>query len=469
MSASAIQEFSPAWLASVTQGRWLREPATPLRGFAFDARVLGPGEVFIALSCGSRDGHAFTGQARAAGAAAALVEHELPEDLPQLLVADSLAAMAAIGSACRRSFAGTVLGITGSSGKTSTKEMLRCLLDSGQVHATAGNWNNRIGVPMTLFGLHQSAAAFAVIEAGINQPGEMALLGQMIEADLCLLTNIGTAHLELLGSQEGIAEEKSKLAVFSRSCAPLILPAPALGYPPLQALAERVIALVGPGEAVPLGVRECVHYQRAEGTDPSQQAITLTRRGSSETFLLASGSAGMAQNAALALIAAEQLGVPPAERRERLAHWRPGATRGGLIESVRGPVYSDCYNANPDSMCDALATFARTTRASLPRCYVLAAMNELGSEAAVLHRACGRAVPLRPQDQVCLIGPPAMTAAYREGLLENSCSPSQITAAESITEVTSELARFEGALFLKGSRSYQLESLLPEDVTHAGD
>ena len=161
--------------------------------------------------------------------------------LPQLKVADSLVALGAIGAAVRSKFSMPVVGITGSCGKTSTKEMLRCLLGEDRTHATAGNWNNRIGVPMTLLGLDSSPHDFAVIEAGINQPDEMRQLGQMIQADLIVLTNIEAAHLELLGSLEGIATEKSLLAEHAKPDSPIILPADALRYHAYKKLAHRAI------------------------------------------------------------------------------------------------------------------------------------------------------------------------------------------------------------------------------------
>jgi UDP-N-acetylmuramoyl-tripeptide--D-alanyl-D-alanine ligase len=183
-----MQQFDPVDLAAWTLGTWheARRPDA-ISGFCFDARQLKPGECFVALSGGARDGHDFVAQAIELGASAFLVEHLQATDLPQLIVEDSLLAMGAIAGAVRRRFQNPVVGITGSCGKTSTKEMLRAVLGDACTHATAGNWNNRIGVPMTLFGLDAEKHDFAVIEAGINQPGEMIELGEMIQADLTII------------------------------------------------------------------------------------------------------------------------------------------------------------------------------------------------------------------------------------------------------------------------------------------
>ena len=181
----AMSRFDPKDIAAWSKGVWQEnELPEAITGFCFDARQLKSGECFVALSGGARDGHAFTAQAAELGAGALLVERPQSVALPQLIVDDSLLAMGAIGAGVRQRFDPPVVGITGSCGKTSTKEMLRVLLGEPRTHATAGNWNNRIGVPMTLFGLDADQHDFAVVEAGINQPGEMAELGTMIEADL---------------------------------------------------------------------------------------------------------------------------------------------------------------------------------------------------------------------------------------------------------------------------------------------
>jgi UDP-N-acetylmuramoyl-tripeptide--D-alanyl-D-alanine ligase len=456
------QRWTADWLARLTGGSWANAPQGALSGFAFDARELKPGEVFVALSCGHRDGHAFVAQAAERGAAAALVERRQGGALPQLLVKDTLRAMAAIGRDVRQHFRAPVIGITGSCGKTSTKEMLRCLLGEARVHATAGNWNNRIGVPMTLFGLDSAMQNYAVIEAGINQPGEMACLGEMIEADLCVLTNIGAAHLELLGSREGIAREKSELVAFARPGAPLILPVDALRYPALAALAPRCIVLAEAGSKAPAGVREQVSFRIEPAADARRQRILLKQAGDCDVYELASSSPGMAQNAALALIAARQLGVPVETLQARLSRWRPGVTRGRLIEAGSRLIYSDCYNANPDSLLDALVAFTRAAPEAQPRCYVLGAMNELGADAVPLHRECGAALRLRRGDRAVFLGPPELAEAYEAGALAGGADPAQLSYAQETGAIRSTIAEFSGALFLKGSRSYQLEALLPE-------
>ena len=153
-----MTRFDPKELKAWSNGIWLEgtEPRS-VSGFCFDARRIRAGECFVALSGGERDGHDFVAQAVAGGASALLVEHPQNAPIPQLVVDDSLVAMGMIAANVRAKFTQPVIGITGSCGKTSTKEMLRVILDEARTHATAGNWNNRIGVPMTLFGLDEDA------------------------------------------------------------------------------------------------------------------------------------------------------------------------------------------------------------------------------------------------------------------------------------------------------------------------
>ena len=457
-----MDALDPESVAAWTGGTWL-DGTLPggIGGFHFDTRQIEPGACFVALG-GERDGHAFVGQAARAGAVAALVERPVAAPCPQLLVPDTLEAMAAVAAARRRGFTGPVVGITGSSGKTSTKEMLRRLLGADATHATPGNWNNRIGVPMTLFRLDPATHRSAVIEAGINQPGEMEVLGSMIGADVVLLTNIGPAHLERLGSLEAIAAEKIALARHARARAPVYVPLEACPYPAIAALGERLrpVALAGSetvGENRPVAV-----YSIESVEDGRTRFQLLPHEGVAVPFVLHSASRGMVSNAALALCVARSLGVDWPMLRERLAAWRPAADRGAVYRAGDRLVYADCYNANPASMRDAMDTFVRLCPEGQARCWVLGAMDELGPQSASMHRAVGEALVLRPQDRACFVGPEPLTAAYAAGALAGGARAAQLRQAEKAAAIESFVAGFDGALFFKGSRSYALEMLLPE-------
>lgn len=452
--------FQAAELEVLTGGSWPVGRPVQIRGFHFDTRQIESGHCFVALASEARDGHDFVPEAWSKGASCALTSRVLDAKLPQLVVPDPLSAMGAIAAEIRSRFSKPVLGITGSCGKTSTKEMLRLLLGQAQTHATAGNWNNRIGVPMTLFALDPERHRYAVIEAGINQPGEMALLGAMIRPDLTILTNIGPAHLERLGSLEGIAAEKSELAA---SGGPVVLPASALQYPAFARMAERCVALRFADERVPVEVGRVIDctIERVQGGCASEFLLE------GQHYLLRSSSPGMAQNAALAIVAAREMGVPETLLAERLQQWTPEGKRGRVVSGEGYYYYIDCYNANPASMLDALEAFEVSAPAELPRCYLLGAMNELGPQAETFHRSVGSKLRLRMEDAAFFVGPRDLTAAYREGALSAGASPGQVDCAENVAAIQSMVADFHGALFLKGSRAYSLEQVLPEAVARS--
>lgn len=459
-----MNRFNPKQVALWSGGVWqATKMPESITGFCFDARKIKADECFVALSCGARDGHEFVQQALDNGAGSLLLERPQAVELPQLMVNDSLIAMGAIASGVRGQFSGTVVGITGSCGKTSTKEMLRLLLGKTQTHATPGNWNNLIGVPMTLFGLDNDLHRSAVIEAGINQPGEMSALGSIIQADLTIVTNIGPAHLELLGSLENIAAEKSFLTAKSKADAPVALPLGAAGYPAFYEYADRAIVLAAEDEVIDMTPMHIVRYDlEISGADFSK---LLLRDGNTvQHFEIASLSRGICANAALAILAARYCGISDSDIKERLLEWSPALKRGRVEKCGKQTFYVDCYNANPASMVDAFAAFSRSISSEEPRCYVVGTMNELGENSADMHRETGSKIELRAGDKLFLVGPESLTRAFAEGTIKNGTNSGQIELVADVEMIKSTVANFSGNIFLKGSRSHQLEKILPEEI-----
>lgn len=456
-----MPSFDPAKLAVWTGGHWTRPPGAPLTGFTQDTRVLAGGDIFVALRTDKRDGHDFLNEAKGRGAAAALVARDVKgSELPQLVIADPLVAFQRIAREHRREFHGTVIGVTGSAGKTSTKDLLQLLLGGApRVAATTGNLNNFIGVPLTLSRLDRHVQMAAVVEAGISAPGEMAGLAEMIEPDHSVVTLVGPAHLEQLGSVEGVAREKSRLPAANRAGGLAVFPSSCWVHESFRALANPLVLVPatedmvrGPGKSVGFTV-----LHRPERTE-----VTLSGR---RTFVLRRVSSGMAQNAVLALSLASELGVTDVQLQERLGGWAPSKWRGELSRLGEAVVYSDFYNANPASMQDAIAAFAGLVRPELPRLYVLGCMEELGAGAAEYHRQLGRSLVLRPGDYLFVLGTNA--GAVREGLLENGNDPAQVEVITDTTPVRDRLAGFAGAVFLKASRRYRLETVLDPAATAA--
>jgi UDP-N-acetylmuramoyl-tripeptide--D-alanyl-D-alanine ligase len=461
-------QFLPEELAAWTGGRWSARPALPPTGFAIDTRELGAGQAFVAVKTGRRDGHDFLPAAEAAGARAALVAVANPAvALPQLVVPDPVAAFQRVARGHRRRFAGPVIGISGSAGKTSTKELLALLLGAG-VLATAGNLNNQLGVPLTLTRLDPAVHLFAVIEAGIGAPGEMGPLAAMIAPDIAIITLVAAAHLGELGDLAGVAREKALLAAAVRSGGVALFPAACAAWPAFRELGGCAVVVGRTGEegALPPARtgEERVYFSAVHRG--AETTITVGGAEPPEAFTLPRVSEGMAQNAVLAICAARRLGLPAAAIRRRLAAWRPAPLRGEVRQRAGQLLYLDCYNANPAAMADALAAFGASAPAAQPRLYILGGMEELGAEAARYHRELGRSLHLRAADFLYLLGPEA--GAVREGALENGNRAEQIAVVAGLEPVAARLSAFAGAVFIKGSRRYALETLVGEaEAAHA--
>lgn len=461
--------FPPALLAAWTGGRWTSAPTPPLAGFTIDTRQLRTGQIFVAIKTAKRDGHDFLAAAHAAGASAALVA--TPDEnlaLPQLVVADPLAAFQAIAREHRRQFRGPVIGISGSAGKTSTKNLLALLLGGeadGAVLATEGNLNNHLGVPLTLTRLDPATHRFAVIEAGISAPGEMAPLAAMIEPDVALITLVAPAHTAELGGLGGVAIEKAVLPGAVRPAGVAIFPRQCAEFAAFRELDVRKMVV-----------------ERADAIRPAEPPkdkvfFTLSHRDDSTAVALAYGapppltftfrrvSDGMAQNAALAICAALWLGVPRETIQTRLAGWQPAKLRGEIRREHGRLLYLDCYNANPASMSDALDTFYAIAPAAEPRLFVLGGMEELGTETVEFHRALGRTLRLRASDQVFVIGENA--EAVRAGFLAAGGRPEQLAVVSSLEPVAARVTGWRGAVFVKGSRRYALEKVLEANPVEA--
>ena len=460
--------FAPDTLAQWTGGRWTARPAAPLAGFTIDTRAARAGQIFVALKTGKRDGHEFLAAAHAAGASAALVATPNPAvALPQLVVADPLAAFHAIAREHRRAFRGPVVGISGSAGKTSTKNLLALLLggEAAGVLATEGNLNNHLGVPLTLTRLDPAAHTFAVIEAGISAPGEMRALAGMIEPDVSLITLVAPAHTQELGGIDGVAREKAVLPAATRATGVAIFPKQAAEFAAFRELGVRTM-VVEPAEVI-----------RPAAPPKDKVYFAVTQRGDATAIALAYGpppplvftlrrvTDGMAQNAALAICAALWLGVPRETIQARLAGWQPAKLRGEIRREDGRLLYLDCYNANPASMADALATFTAIAPAAEPRLYVIGCMEELGPDAPAYHRQLGRSLPLRNCDRLFVIGTQAHEVCA--GVLDQDDFTRQIQMVSSLDPVSACLAEWRGPVFMKGSRRYELERALDQQTTLA--
>ena len=369
------------------------------KGVSIDTRSLRPGDLFVALT-DARDGHDFVASALAKGAAAALVSR-IPEDVapdaPLLIVDDVLAGLERLGIAGRARTHARVIGVTGSVGKTSTKEMLRVMLaGQGRVHAAEASYNNHWGVPLTLARM-PIETDFAVIEIGMNHPGEIAPLARMADLDVALITTVGAAHLEAFENIAGIAVEKAAIFDGLRAGGVAIVPIDLEVSPILLAHAAKTAAKV-----LTFGADATANYRltRVQICDAAT-VVQANRHGKPMLYKVMSPGRHFAANGLAALAVADALGLDPMTASADLGHWAPPPGRGtreritlDIVEETAFDLIDDAFNANPTSMAAALDVLI----AAQPqdgvgrvgkgrRIAILGDMLELGPSEAALHRA----------------------------------------------------------------------------------
>lgn len=387
-------------------------------GVSIDTRSLQPGDLFVALQA-QRDGHDFVAQALQKGAAAALVSR-WPEGVapgaPLLIVPDVLDGLRALGAAARARTQARVIGVTGSVGKTSTKEMLRVMLArQGRVHAAEASYNNHWGVPLTLARMPRDTD-FAIIEIGMNAPGEIAPLSRLARPHVAMVTTVGPAHLEAFGSIAAIAREKA--AIFDGlepDGAAVLLADLDVTDILIEAAAARTRNILRFGEKA-----EAEYW--LETIRPTPEALVVEARADGQEVLFKLPGAGrhFALNGLGALAAAVAAGADLALAALDLAEWAPPRGRGAREtlrldshEAAEFTLIDDAYNANPASLGAALDMLAEAEpgprrpggSARGHRIAILGDMLELGPDEAALHAAVAEHPALAAIDTVHCVGP----------------------------------------------------------------
>lgn len=423
-----------------------------------DSRTLQPGDLFVALRGDNFDGHKFVHQAEQRGAVAAVVEEmwsgQPSPNFSLLRVAGPLVAYQQIAAQYRRSLGIKVIAITGSNGKTSTKDFTASVLARRfRVTKTEGNFNNHVGLPRTM--LEASAQdEVGVWEIGMNHPGEIAPLAQLAQPDVAIITNVGIAHLEFMGSREAIAREKSDLAASLGPNGTLILN----GEDEFaEAIAQRAVARVVLAglERGDLQAREIV--QTAGGAE-----FSILEGAHHCHAVLPVPGLHMVQNALLAVAAGRVFGLSLEECAVGLAA-APLARARLQIKNIGGVQFiDDSYNANPDSTKAALRTLAELDTDGR-RIAVLGQMSELGAESARGHEEVGRVAASLGIDQLIALGEDtaAIAAAARAAGLTNS---KVVGSAEEAAELLCAATQAGDLVLVKGSRSARTEQVLEEFV-----
>jgi UDP-N-acetylmuramoyl-tripeptide--D-alanyl-D-alanine ligase len=376
-----------AWAAKQMSARVLGPSEGSIAAVSTDTRGMAPGSLFFALTGENRDGHQFVPAAFRGGAAGAVVSRRLDARGPLLIVQDTLDALSALARAYRLKFELPVVGVTGSVGKTSTKEMIATVLSTTfRTLANEKNLNNEIGVPMTLFGLNSGHQA-AVIEMGMRGSGQIDALARIAQPTIGVITRIGVAHIELLGSQRSIAAAKGELLVRLPRDGKAILPADDPFLPELLARVPEGVRVVRFGAGPDSDVQV-----EALGSLPDGRTEAVARAGGHETeFTLRAVGMHHLHNAAAAIAAGEALGIPLETCVQALETWEGAPGRMSIVAGVNGViVLDDCYNAGPESMDAALRTLA--SLGGQNSVAVLGDMRELGDYAPEAHRRVGRII-----------------------------------------------------------------------------
>lgn len=421
------------------------------RRISKDTRTLVPGDLYLALRGENHDGNLHAKDAASKGAVAAILDRppaDLPEGFPVIQVEDSLAALHRLAGAWRDRLALKVACITGSSGKTSTKEFTAAVLSARfRVVKTEGNLNNHIGLPLSILSASTADDA-AVWEIGMNHPGEIAPLAQLARPDLAIVTNVGVAHIEYMGSREAIAKEKGALIEAVGADGAVVLPA--------EDDFRDYLASLSKARVIETGLTRGAVTATDLHVDTDGCRFVLHWDGDSLPARLPVPGEHMVRNALLAVATGVEFGLSLEECVEGLASAR---LAGGRLARriVRGvTILDDTYNANPDSMEAAIKTLkSLSTRGR--RIAVLGRMGELGDHASAGYQQVGRAAP--GIDALIAVGPetvPLTETARAGGLKEIH----ETSSAEEAAGVLRRIAGEGDIVLVKGSRAARMERVI---------
>ncbi|HEX4044857.1 MAG TPA: UDP-N-acetylmuramoyl-tripeptide--D-alanyl-D-alanine ligase [Gammaproteobacteria bacterium] len=425
---------------------------TSFQGISIDTRTLQPGNLFIAIKGEQADGHDFLAEAYQKGAAAAIVDRQLPVPIPQLVVADTTTTLGKLGAAWRNQFSLPIVAITGSNGKTTLKNMMAAILvaachnDSAQVLATKGTLNNHWGLPLTLACLNNQHR-YAVIEMGMNHFGEIDYLTQLTKPDVAIITNAAASHLEGVGDVAGVARAKSEI---------------------FNGLTEKGIAILNRDDVFfpfwreQIGDRPYLTF----GFHPDADVTTESQTSTEMTILLRTppGSLQISLpllgrhnllNALAATAAALAMGIDLAAIKSGLEHITPAPGRVQLHTLANGVnVIDDTYNANPFSLLAAVETLAAFTGKKI---LVLGDMKELGANAESFHSDAGGQIRQAGIDYLFTYGNLSKNAAQTFG--EGACHFSE---QHELVDALKPLLYNTTTILVKGSRSMRMEKVIAE-------
>lgn len=424
-----------------------------LTGVCFDTRQIQAGDLFVPFVGESRDGHAFVKDAYDAGASAALWQKDVPNPpagVPVLMVEDTLTALQDLAKAYLKEVHPKTIAITGSNGKTTTKDIMAAIAASKyRVHKTGGNFNNHIGLPYTILSMPADTEV-AVLEMGMNHRHEIEVLTKIVMPDIALITNVGEAHLEHLGFREEIAKAKMEIAMGLDAASLLIYPSEEELLKPLVTDNYRVATFGENGDLRPEMMRT-----EMEGT-----SFTTNAAPDVEIFVPIVGEHNVF-NTMAAMLAAQELGISASDVKEALANMERSNSRLEWLVGAKGSdILNDAYNSSPTALMAVLKTFMHLEAPSKKKFVVVADMLELGADADTFHYNAGKSIEKGSIDKVFAYGNhiEAFTKAAAEQIGEENVFYFETKAsleAELLAQVTGE-----EYIMVKGSYGMGLKDIV---------
>lgn len=430
------------WMGTAWQGA-----AIEVHGATTDSRQVQPGQLFFALRGARTDGHDHLPQAAERGACAAVVEERRSgTNLPQLQVPNTELALADLARGWGRQLGTRFIGITGSNGKTSVKNILAHVLGQvAETQATPGNLNNEIGLPLTVLGISPSTR-YAVLEMGCGKPGDIAYLARIVALDAALVNNVGPAHLERLGSIDGVAQEKSEIYLGLKPDGIGIVNAD-------DAYRDFMLRRLSPHGALCFGIDQPAPVQARDIQIGETTRFTLVVPGGSATVHLHLPGLHQVRNALAASCIATALQVDLPTIRAGLESVRGTPGRLSAHSAPQGwTLFDDTYNANPGSVRAAIDFLVATPG---PAWLVLGDMKELGTHEAELHREIGAYARARGIAQLFTTGPLAWHAAQAFGP-----DAQHFDTRDALAQRLATLLRPGVRALVKGSRSAGMEQVV---------
>jgi UDP-N-acetylmuramoyl-tripeptide--D-alanyl-D-alanine ligase len=424
-----------------------------VRGVSIDSRTALPGDLFFAIRGQAFDGHRFVGDAFSKGAAAVVISERggpAATGGPALAVEDTVAALQSLATFYRRRFGIPVVAVTGTNGKTTTKDMIAAALGTTMnVMKTEGNKNNHIGVPLTLFRLSREHGA-AVVEMGMNHAGEIARLAAIARPTVGVITNVAEGHLETMNDLDAVADAKGELLDALPADGAAILNEDDPRVMSQSPRARCRIETFGLGSGA--GTRGVAVLEDAEG-------VSFELEGDGRIELPVPGRHNV-RNALAALAVAKVLGVASQKAAHGLAAFEPAAMRTAIVDIAGWTVLNDAYNANPGSLGAALETLASVGRGRITAA-ALGDMLELGARSRSAHREAGLRAAGLGIKYLFLFG--TEVQALREGALAGGMSPDRALLFEDKAALARAVRRTLGAnavLLVKGSRGMRMEEVV---------